>query len=58
MDYKEIGRQAGHQAAQILKGKKISELPVEQPKKLAVDINDDMVRALGLNKEELLKVLG
>lgn len=58
VDYKEIGRQAGRQAAQILKGKKISELPVEQPKKLAVDINDDMVRALGLNKEELLKVLG
>ena len=57
VDYKEIGRQAGHQAAQILKGKKISELPVEQPKKLAVDINDDMVRALGLNKEELAKVL-
>ena len=58
VDYKEIGRQAGRQAVQILKGKKISELPVEQPKKLAVDINDDMVRALGLNKEELLKVLG
>lgn len=57
VDYKEIGRQAGHQAAQILKGKKISELPVEQPKKLSIDINDDMARALGLNKEELVKVL-
>lgn len=58
VDYKEIGKQAGHQAAQILKGKKISELPVEQPKKLAVDINESMASALGLDKEQLLKVLG
>lgn len=57
VDYKEIGRQAGHQAAQILKGKKISTLPVEQPKKLLIDINDDMAGALGLNKEELVEAL-
>lgn len=57
VDYKEIGRQAGRQAAEILKGKNISELPVEQPQKLAVDINENMAAALGLNKEELLKIL-
>lgn len=57
VDYKEIGKQAGHQAAEILKGKKVEEVPVEQPQKLAVDINEDMANALGLNVDDLKKVL-
>ncbi|MGX7112293.1 ABC transporter substrate-binding protein [Gemella cuniculi] len=57
VDYKEIGRQAGKQAVQILKGKKVFEVPVEKPKKLAVDINEEMARELSLNVDDLKKIL-
>ncbi|MGT2911077.1 ABC transporter substrate-binding protein [Streptococcus cameli] len=53
VDYHELGRQTGEMALKILKGAKPADLAVEQPKKLSLQVNEEMAEALGFSVEEL-----
>lgn len=53
VDFHAIGKQAGKQAVELLKGKKVSEVPVQAPQQSAVAINEQMAKALGLDMEAL-----
>lgn len=57
VDYKEIGRQAGHQAAKVLNGTKVEDIPVEEPATAKVDINPEMAQTLGLDVAQLQELL-
>ncbi|MDR1774642.1 MAG: ABC transporter substrate-binding protein [Clostridioides sp.] len=51
LSYKDIGREAGKMAAQVLKGeKKISEIPVYKSDKTTIIINSNTLKALGIEK--------
>lgn len=56
-DYKDIGYEAGEMAAKILTGeKKVSELPVQYPQHLKLEINKKAAEAMGIKiKEEWKK---
>lgn len=57
VDYQAIGHAAGEQALKILKGKKVSELPVQKPQKAQVKINEAMAKALGIDPSTLKAAL-
>jgi putative ABC transport system substrate-binding protein len=47
-DYKDLGMQAGYEAAQILSGTPISSIPVEYAKNLQLSINEKAAKAQGV----------
>lgn len=50
IDFKELGRQTGKMALQILQdGKLPSEIPVEYPSTLELVVNEDVAKALGID---------
>ncbi|WP_205015381.1 ABC transporter substrate-binding protein [Streptococcus porcinus] len=57
VDYQAIGHAAGAQALKILKGKKVSELPVQKPQKPQVKINEAMAKVLGIDTSTLKAAL-
>lgn len=57
VDYQAIGHAAGEQALKILKGKKVSELPVQKPQKPQVKINEAMAKVLGIDTSTLKAAL-
>lgn len=57
VDYYAIGKQAGKQAAKVLNGTNVEDLPVEQPATAQIDINEEMVKALGLDRATLQEQL-
>ena len=55
-DQYEIGRQTGRMVAKILRGEaKTSDLPIEYPKNVNVDLNDKVAESLGIKIPESLK---
>ena len=57
VSYPDLYRRAATFVARIIKGEKPSELPVEQPVKIDLVINNGSARALGLIISEKLLVL-
>lgn len=54
IDFKELGRQTGEMALQILEeGKLPSELPVQFPETLQLVINEEMAEALGIDPDSI-----
>lgn len=54
IDFKELGRQTGEMALQILEeGKLPSELPVQFPKTLQLVVNEEMAEALGIDPDSI-----
>ena len=49
LDYYELGKRAGQMAIEILKGKKIAEIPFETSKKMTLYVNEDTATALGID---------
>ena len=49
IDYEELGKQTGKMAAEILDGKKPSELPVETADDLSLYVNEEMAKAIGID---------
>ena len=47
-DYKDLGKQAGYQAAEILSGTAIKDIPVEYAKDLQLSINEKAAAAMGV----------
>ncbi len=47
-DYKDLGRQAGYEAAEILSGTPIKDIPVEYAKNLQLSINEKAAAAMGV----------
>ena len=47
-DYKDLGKQAGYQAAKILSGTPIKDIPVEYAKNLQLSINEKAAAAMGV----------
>ncbi len=47
-DYKDLGIQAGYQAAQILNGTPIKDIPVEYAKNLQLSVNPTAAKAMGV----------
>jgi putative tryptophan/tyrosine transport system substrate-binding protein len=47
-DYKDLGKQAGYQAAEILSGTPIKDIPVEYAKNLQLSINEKAASAMGV----------
>ena len=47
-DYKDLGKQAGYEAAQILSGTPISSIPVEYAKNLQLSVNEKAAKAQGV----------
>jgi len=47
-DYKDLGKQAGYQAAEILNGTPIKDIPVEYAKNLQLSINEKAAAAMGV----------
>jgi putative ABC transport system substrate-binding protein len=47
-DYKDLGKQAGYQAAEILSGTAIKDIPVEYAKNLQLSINEKAAAAMGV----------
>ena len=47
-DYKDLGKQAGYQAAQILSGTPIKDIPVEYAKNLQLSVNEKAAAAQGV----------
>jgi len=47
-DYKDLGKQAGYQAAKILGGTPIKDIPVEYAKNLQLSINPTAAKAMGV----------
>ncbi|MBE6047627.1 MAG: ABC transporter substrate-binding protein [Clostridium sp.] len=55
IDYYELGKMAGYKAAEILDGKKPSEIKIEPMKELKIVINTDVAKKLGITiKEDIL----
>lgn len=48
-NYRDLGVQAAKQAVAILKGKKVSQVPVQKPAKVSVIINKDMAKQLHID---------
>ncbi|MDO4814779.1 MAG: ABC transporter substrate-binding protein [Gemella sp.] len=55
VDYKELGKQTGRQAAKLLNGEKVENLPVEKPEKITIKVNKEMADAVGLSAETIEK---
>lgn len=53
VDYHAIGVQAGELAVKILKGEKPADLPVEKPQTAAIEVNEEMAKALGIDAETI-----
>lgn len=53
IDYKKLGRQTAKMAIKIIKGKKVSDLPVETPAKVSVIKNEKMMKAFGLKDADV-----
>ncbi|MDO4435001.1 MAG: ABC transporter substrate-binding protein [Cardiobacteriaceae bacterium] len=53
-DYEEVGREAGKQVAEILRGKKVSEIAVTNPQKTVLMLNEKTVKRLNLTISEAL----
>jgi putative tryptophan/tyrosine transport system substrate-binding protein len=47
-DYEDLGKQAGYQAAEILSGTPIKDIPVEYAKNLQLSINEQAAKAMGV----------
>jgi putative tryptophan/tyrosine transport system substrate-binding protein len=47
-DYKDLGKQAGYQAAEILNGTPIKDIPVEYAKNLQLSVNPTAAKAMGV----------
>jgi putative ABC transport system substrate-binding protein len=47
-DYEDLGKQAGYQAAEILSGTPIKDIPVEYAKNLQLSINEKAAKAMGV----------
>ena len=47
-DYKDLGKQAGYQAAEILSGTPIKDIPVEYAKNLQLSVNPTVAKAMGV----------
>jgi putative tryptophan/tyrosine transport system substrate-binding protein len=54
-DYKDLGKQAGYQAAEILSGTPIKDIPVEYAKNLQLSINEKAAAAMGVTIPAALK---
>lgn len=48
IDYYELGKMSGYKAAEILDGKKPSDIPIEPMKELKITINTDVAEKLGI----------
>ena len=55
IDYYELGKMAGYKAAQILDGKKPSDIKIESMKELAITINTDVAEKLNITIPEDVK---
>lgn len=56
VDYKELGREAGKKAAEVLKGKSVGEIPVTMQKEFKVAINEDIMKRLNIKlPDEIVK---
>ncbi|QVI35287.1 ABC transporter substrate-binding protein [Lacticaseibacillus chiayiensis] len=53
INYEDLGKQTGKLAVQLLKGKKVKDLPVEEPSKTRLVINPERMRQFGLTKAML-----
>lgn len=53
VDYQAIGHAAGQEAVKVLKGKKVSAIPVAKPQKAQIKINEDMAKAIGMDVAQL-----
>ena len=47
-NYKDLGKQAGYEAAKILSGTAIKDMPVEFAKNLLLSINEKAAKAMGI----------
>jgi putative tryptophan/tyrosine transport system substrate-binding protein len=55
----EIGRQAGRMVAKLLRGDaQVSDLAIEYPIQVSIDVNDDVAQTLGITIPESLKPIG
>jgi putative ABC transport system substrate-binding protein len=55
----EIGRQTGRMIAKILRGEaQVSDLLIEYPTEVAIDVNNDVAQTLGITIPESLKTIG
>jgi putative ABC transport system substrate-binding protein len=58
-DQYQIGRQAGHMVAKILRGEaQASDLAIEYPTQVSVAVNDDIAQTLGITILESMKTIG
>lgn len=55
IDYYELGKMAGYKAAEILDGKKPSDIKIESMKELAITINTDVAKKLNITIPEDIK---
>lgn len=53
LDYNKLGHQTAKMAIKILKGKKVKDLAVEQPKDIDVIMNKTMMKALGITEQQV-----
>ncbi|MGO3474678.1 MAG: ABC transporter substrate binding protein, partial [Lacticaseibacillus paracasei] len=53
INYEDLGRQTGKLAVQILKGKKVSDLPVEKPAKTRLVTDSTRMKQFGLTEAAL-----
>lgn len=53
LDYEKLGRQTAKLAIKIIKGKKVSDLAIEQPKDIEIIKNNEMMKALGISDNQL-----
>lgn len=55
----EIGRQTGRMVAKILRGEiQVSDLAIEYPTEVSIDVNNDVAQTLGITIPESLKTIG
>lgn len=55
IDYKQLGKEAGYKAVEVLEGKKPAEIPVEELKDLEISINTDAAKKLNIEIPEDIK---